>query len=231
MDTEIICNESLKGKTLISGFHGVGLVGIIAVRHVIKELGARKLGYVSHRELPLYVSIQDKKLVLPIELYGHENLVFLQVNPTLEPETVNDIAQEIVKKAKKDGAKEILLLGGLDESFKKGRSPMKGVCSSKGDLSEFNVPFMDSGLSVFGPLAAFLTQGEIENFPVSVLLPYATRSIPDPSAASKAIKKLEERYGLKISKRKLSKDARKIQEEISKLEQQMQGEEHPSMFR
>ncbi len=231
MESEIFCSEKIEGKVMVSGFHGVGLVGIIAVRHIVKELKAKRIGFITHPEMPLYVTIQDESLVLPIELYKHKDLVFLQVNPTLERETVNELARDIVKFAKEEKVKELVMIGGLDEKFKEEDAEMRGVANSHAELSEFDLPFMDSELSIFGPLAAFLTFGEIEGVPVKVLLPYSTRHIPDPEAAAKAIAKLEKRYGLKVNKKKLAKDAEKIQEEIARIEEQLDGGDHQRMFR
>ncbi|RLG60760.1 hypothetical protein DRN86_01710 [Candidatus Geothermarchaeota archaeon] len=42
----IICPRKLSGKTLITGFQGLGHIGSLSVDHLIDELKAERIGYI-----------------------------------------------------------------------------------------------------------------------------------------------------------------------------------------
>jgi uncharacterized protein len=112
--------------------------------------------------------------------------------------------------------KEAVLIGGLDNNFKTGDSSMR-VVSTKAfshKVETFGAPFLESGLYVTGPIAVMLTIFETNNFPAIAILPYATLTRPDPSAAAIAIDKICQIYGLDVDVSSLVEDASKIEVEL-----------------
>ncbi|MEM4599986.1 MAG: PAC2 family protein, partial [Candidatus Methanomethylicaceae archaeon] len=85
-----------------------------------------------------------------------------------------------------------------------------------------DIPILEKGLFVVGPLAIMLSHFEINNFPAIALLPYANPARPDPMAAAIAIEFINKLTGLSIDTSQLISDAHKIEEEIQELLKQRQ---------
>ena len=72
MDVEIKLFEKidLKGKYLITGFHGIGVVGYIGTKFLIEESNARKIGMIISKLMPPLVSLDDAgNIQLPFEIF------------------------------------------------------------------------------------------------------------------------------------------------------------------
>jgi len=106
--------SDLKGSTFISGFHGLGESGYIAVNHLIEQLNAVKIGYILTDLLPPFITLKQGSLSLPFEIYRHENLVF--VAPSFEPYRLEQRAfsKVIVDFCIECEMKAAYLIGGLD---------------------------------------------------------------------------------------------------------------------
>ncbi|MHA1910740.1 MAG: proteasome assembly chaperone family protein [Candidatus Kariarchaeaceae archaeon] len=104
----------LKGSTFISGFHGLGESGYIAVNHLIEQLNAVKIGYILTDLLPPFITLKQGSLSLPFEIYYHENLVF--VAPSFEPYRLEQRAfsKVLVDFCLECEMKAAYLIGGLD---------------------------------------------------------------------------------------------------------------------
>ena len=219
MVCRIIIDESieLENKILITGFHGVGAAGYIAVRHLTTALPTKKVGYFESDKLPAFISLEDDSLLLPYEFYAYENFIIFLARSQPTREELNELVKALVEWTVKNKLKEALLIGGLDNKFKSEDEELKSV-PSKNFLERNKWPQLDKGLFVTGPLALLLAYFEMEKFPAVALLPYAERERPDPRASSVAIKAISEFYdGLDINTKELIEDAEKIEKEISSI--------------
>ncbi len=215
-------STNLKDKILITGFHGVGAAGYIAVRHLTTALHSKKVGYLESDMLPGFISLEDKNLPLPYEFYEYENYIIFLARSQPTREELNELIKTIVDWAIKNKFKEAILVGGLDNKFKSEDEELKSVPTKK-FMSKNKWSLLDKGLFVTGPLALLLAHFEIENFPAVALLPYAERERPDPRAAAIAINAINEFYSdLEIDTQELIEDAEKIEKEISSI---IQGQE------
>ena len=96
-----------------------------------------------------------------------------------------------------------------------------------------DIPILERGLFVVGPLATMLTRYEIRDFPAIALLPYANPARPDPLAASVAVDYLNKVFNLSIDVTQLIKDAQKIEAEIQEIARRRQERvksEHRAMY-
>ncbi|MBS7643722.1 MAG: PAC2 family protein [Halobacteria archaeon] len=200
----------------ITGFHGIGATGYIAVSHLIDSLKAKRIGYVETDLMPPFVTMANDRLVTPFEIYKLDCFVFMKSEfPPHRDEEITfakALAEWVVTKR----FKEAVLIGGLDNSFKTGDSSMR-VVSTKAfshKVRVFGAPFLEPGLYVTGPLAVMLTVFEANNFPAIAILPYAALTRPDPSAAAVAIDKICRVYGLNVDVSSLIKDASEIEVEL-----------------
>jgi uncharacterized protein len=213
----------VKGKdfrncTLITGFHGIGETGYIAVSYLVHALKSKRIGFIEVSRPPPFVTTYEHGIVTPFEIYRKNDIVLvkLEFSPhrSEESEFVKELAKWVVKKRFKDA----ILIGGLDESFKSGNSDMR-IVPTKAYLPKakyFDSPLLEPGLFVYGPLAIMLSEFEMRNFPAMAVLPYASPNRADPRAAAIAIKKISKVYMLNVDTSELEKDAEEIENEVNK---------------
>jgi uncharacterized protein len=231
---KIILKEGFKIKpssTFVCGFHGLGEVGFLSTAHLTRTLEAERVGFIKSDMLPLFVSMENEKLVLPFEIFYYEpkNMVFLV--PRFQPHQSEqwgfiDRLAEWVAKSK---FKETLLLGGLDASFKEDDAEMRCVPTSayESELEKWSVPLLEEGLFVAGPLALFLAELEMLDQPAVGLLTYATRGRPDPRSAATMLEKINEVYGVEANVEQLLEESREI-ERLEKMRKSIESSDSPS---
>jgi len=216
---------NFKGKIFVTGFHGVGYVGFLTVQHLTKALKARRIGHVITNNHPPLVSVSQRRLVLPYELFQVDNFVLLTLNVPLNQEDAQEFCFKLGKWIIKKKFKEAILFGGLDSSVKRDydSSELRVVATSEFlRLNKVSEPILEEGLYVVGPLAYLLMVFESLNFPAITVLPYATVSYPDPRAAAKAISYFEKRYGVKVDVKELIQQAEEVEKMVSEVKKQLE---------
>lgn len=221
------------GATFICGFHGLGEVGFLSTAHLTRALKTELVGYIKSDMLPLFVSMENERLVLPFELYYHEpkNLIFLV--PRFQPHQsdqwnfIDRLAEWIVE----NKFAETILLGGLDASFKEedDSDDIRCVPTSKysDPKTKWNVPILEEGLFVAGPLALFLAELEMRGASGIGLLSYATRGRPDPRSAATMLEKINEVYGIEANVEQLLEESREI-ERLEKMRKSIETRDDPT---
>lgn len=219
------------GNVFIAGFHGIGLTGFIAIKHLISELKAEKIGFIETLNLPPIVSTDDGDIVTPFELYKHSRYVFLltQVLPHLKEQS--RFSLKVADWVLANGFSEVILVGGLNKQFQRDEGDLYRFIMTtafKNSRRNFDLPFLERGLYAYGLLALMLSRFEIRGFPALAVLPYADASRPDPLAAAKAIDFLNKLYELNVDVTKLVMDAQRIEREVKLLlkewSEQVKGE-------
>lgn len=232
----VILKEGLKIKPnaiFICGFHGLGEVGFLSTAHLTRTLEAERVGFIKSDMLPLFVSMENKKLVLPFELYSYEEKNMIFFVPRFQPHQseqwsfIERLAEWIVDQ--KFG--EILLLGGLDASFKEDEADMRCVPTSvyADKLEKWSVPLLEEGLFVAGPLALLLAELEMRGVPAIGLLTYATRGRPDPRSAATMLEKINEVYGVSANVDQLIEESKEI-ERLEKMRKSIEADSDPSQM-
>jgi uncharacterized protein len=204
---------------LITGFHGIGWTGYIAIRHLIKTANTERIGYMIGENLPDVICLEEEKLVLPFEFHQYKNFIIFQ--PPFQPIPIEnqDILRDLALWIVKSKFKEAILLGGLDVRFQQKEEKLRIVPTKNfiETAKRLNIPFLEKGLLIRGPLALLLTHLEVLNFPAAVILPYAMPNRPDPAAAAVAVEFLNEHYHLDLSTTQLHTDAQMIEDEIEEI--------------
>jgi predicted ATP-grasp superfamily ATP-dependent carboligase len=154
-------NVDLKDCIFITGFHSViGETGYIAVRHLIKTLQPKRIGFIDTTLLPQLTGLENSQLTLPFELFKSENLVILF--PRVIPYRAEQrrFAQTLTQWLIENKFREAVLIGGLDNQFRTGDTDCRVVPTApmlKKTL-ENKLVLLEEGLNVFGPLALTLTR-------------------------------------------------------------------------
>lgn len=226
-------NRNFKDNTLITGFHGIGTTGFIGIKYITSQLQAEKIGTIISDFLPPFITTKDGKISLPFELYQKDKNVMLI--PQFQPyrHEHRTFAEKIVEWTMKSNFKNAILIGGLDARLKKNEDDKIRFVATTPFLenTKHNIPLLEDGLFVTGPLALILAYYEINNFPAIALLPYAESSRADPSAAAVAVNKVNEITNLNIDTTKLIQDAELIEQNLQEIitqtkEQSVEEKEH-----
>jgi uncharacterized protein len=215
-------------STFICGFHGLGEVGFLSTAHLTKTLEAERVGFVKSDMLPLFVSMENERLVLPFEiyLYSKKNIVFLL--PRFQPHQSEQwgFVDRLTDWIMENKFQEVILLGGLDASFKDDDEEMRCVPTSKYEdhLEKWEVPLLEEGLFVAGPLALLLAELEMRNGAGIALLSYATRGRPDPGSAAIMLETINRVLGLRVNVDELLKESKEI-ERLEKMRKSIESDD------
>ena len=210
--------DSFRNCTLMTGFHGIGSTGYIAISYLVHSLQAKRIGFVDVGHPPPFISTSEDGLVTPFEVFRKGRLVFVKLefapHRTEEAEFAKVLASWTMSRKFKDA----VLVGGLDSSLKSGKQDVRIVPTGTylSRRSGFKYPTLEPGLFVYGQLAVMLSEFEMHNFPAIAILPYASASAADPSAAAVAVKTICKTYGIKVDVTDLEDGAKDIEEEFEK---------------
>jgi len=216
--------ENLEGSILITGFQGIGAVGYIATKHLIKELGAERIGFILSRFMSDVVLFENGKVILPYEVYYTSRkglkLVFILNNaqPLVHERAL--YARKIIEWCIENSFSRGIFIGGLDKTTKRPheRSEFKCLPSSSYNF-KIPGPTLSKELVVVGPLALLIAFSEIYDFPSLTILPYSETLRPDPAAAAVAVRTVGNMLGLKVNVDKLYEDARTLEQHLKRFEE------------
>jgi uncharacterized protein len=226
---EIILKEEFKVKprsTFICGFHGLGEVGFLSTAHLTRVLDAERVGFIKSDMLPLFVSMEDGRLVLPFEIYSYKKIIFLV--PRFQPHQSEQwqFVDQLCRWILSQNFAEVVLLGGLDASFKEDETEMRCVPTTAyaTEAKKWDIPILEEGLFVAGPLALLLAELEMRNQAAIGLLTYATRGRPDPGSAAIMLKKINTIFGLEADVDQLLEESKEI-ERLEKMRKSIESED------
>jgi uncharacterized protein len=205
---------------LVTGFHGIGEVGYIATTQLIEAFQAERIGIIDSEALPSFVAMDNDRLSLPFEIFKFDK--FLTILPNFQPNTqeLHGFCRGIVEWVVSNEFKEAFLIGGLDNRFQKeADKPYRCVLTQKFEekTKELDLPILERGLYVTGPLALLLAYFEMDDFPALAVLPYGKRERPDPRAASIAVEVFSKIYNVEVDIAELLKDAEKVEAELEEM--------------
>ena len=146
------------GLSLITGFHGIGSTGFLALNHLINTLKPDRIGVFETDYLSPISTINSGKIITPFEIYKKDNIAFLRVAvPPLQGNEIvflRNVCEIILEK----NFKELILLGGLDAQLKKDDSNFRYVKTSSYKLPKYlsdSTPLEDEPI-IIGPVAQML---------------------------------------------------------------------------
>ncbi len=216
-----------EGKIFITGFYGVGGVGYFLSKYLTLQKGAKYIGYIETKRLPMLVRMEDDRIGLPFELYQYKDFIILLNESMPDAREIHKYTYTIADWVVKNKFKMAVLFGGLAERVKEGGDIRIAYTSSFIKMMKPFAPQLEKRLFIIGPLALLLSKFEMKKFPAVCILPYAKIYEYDLNATYIALKVLKEKFNAEIDLTQVEKDLMmekkmevELLKEIEKLREQ-----------
>ncbi len=218
----------LKNPVLIEGFPGLGMVGRIAARYLIKQLKAKKLADLFSPHFPYYVLVNKKGSVrlLRGEFYfwknknGKNDLLLLtgdQQAQTIEGQY--DVASCILDFAEECGVKMIITIGGYRQETED--TPKVVTVSTNPELLnkalQAEAVASPAGNPIVGTAGLLLGLARFRNIGALCLLGETRGYLRDPKSAKSVLSVLQKILGIKLDLSGLEGEINKTNEIMEKM--------------
>ena len=213
-DLEIDLTKKPLGATLIQGFPGFGLVGVIATEFLIDHLDAEKIGRVWSDKLQPMVAVHGSEVIEPIGIYysAKTKIVILHVHPFASLGGIEWKLAELIGKLSKDlKVKEVISLEGVGAFGKVKETNAYYYSNDKKRWANTKVQELKEGI-VMGVTGALLLN--LKDVPLSCIFAETYSGLPDSRAAAKVIEVLDGYLGLKVDYKPLLKKAEELEEKV-----------------
>ncbi len=227
---------------VIEGVPDMGLVGSIAVSHMIVEQNFEEVGYIKSDLFAPVMVVHNKKVLNPVRIFQKENIIAILSEIPIDPKAGYILSKRLTEWYKEKGAELIISISGtpLQERIDIEEPEIFGTSNNETILKKME----DSGVKVLeeGFLSGFyalILKNSIElNLNSSVLLAQCYPSYPDPGAAASVLRALNKMLNLNVDVKQLAEQAEELKLNYRALMEQtnasMQREtkvEVPTMYR
>jgi len=219
-----------KNPILIEGLPGMGMVGKIATRYLIKQLGAQRFAELYSPHFPYYVLVNKKGSVrlLRAEFYfwknpaGQNDLLFLIGDSQAQTiEGQYEVTSTILDFAQKLGAKTVITIGGYRKEPEE--NPQVMAVSTNPELLkkalEAKAIASPSGNPIVGTAGLLLGLGKFRRIDALCLLGETRGYLSDPKAAKSVLEVLRKILGFEVDWSGLNTQIEKSKELIAKIQE------------
>ncbi|MBE0512534.1 proteasome assembly chaperone family protein [Candidatus Bathyarchaeota archaeon] len=210
----------LKEPLVVLGFAGAGLVGGIAVSHIIDQLKMKEIAHVRSRYIPPAVVFMDGKLRHPFRIYSDEEgkLSAVVCEIPLRSDGSYPIASTLLDWAEEKRVKQLVVLEGFAvrgipkerKSFCAAEPEKRKECEEKG------VKMITAGI-IRGIAGSILNECLTRKITGVAFMVPAFAFMPDPEGAAVLIKTLNHVYDLHVDTENLLKEAEKIKQKLKEV--------------
>jgi len=224
----------LKNPVLIEGLPGLGMVGKIAARYLIKQLKAKKFAELYSPHFPYYVVVNKRGSVrlLRGEFYFWKNeagendiIVLIGDHQAQTIEGQYEVSGRILDFAEEHAVKTIFTMGGYRRAEKE--APRVMVVSTSPELlgkaSRAGAMVSPAGNPIVGTAGLLLGLAKFKNIEALCLLGETRGYLPDPSAAKSVLDVLQKTLGVEFDLSGLDKEierSKEIAEKMQKIEEE-----------
>ncbi|CAB3289037.1 conserved protein of unknown function [Methanocaldococcus lauensis] len=203
---------------IIEAFPGTGLVGSIAAYQIIKELKLKYFGYFEIEGIPPITTIENGTPYPPVRAYANKNLVILFSDVIIPPNSINRLAELIVKTFSDNKPKLFVSLGGLIA----GKSEKVFGIANKEKLLENLKNYVEIfNFGVLGGISGnLLIKCDDNGFDAIALLAETVGVRPDPRGGANLLEVLNKMFNLNVNVESLIKEAENIENKLKELAEQ-----------
>lgn len=219
----------LTTPVLIEGLPGLGLVGKIAVRFLVKELKAEKLAYVYSPHFPYFVLVSKKGNVRLLRgtFYYWRNkdkktdlILFTGDSQAQTIEGQYDISNSILGFAKKCNVKTIITVGGYRMEAKD--KPKVVAAATDQELLakalQAGAEISPAGSPIVGTAGLILGLSHFEKVNALCLLGETRGYLPDPNSAKSVLEVLQKLLGFEANFARLDEEIAKSEKMVTRLQ-------------
>lgn len=210
----------LKNPIIFAGFVGAGLVGPVAINHIITKLEMKEIAVMRSRYLPPSTVFMRGRLRHPFRFYANPEGTICAIicEITLKMEGLYCLVSSILDWAAEKGSKEIVILDGVAGV----EHDDKAYCAAEEDLvrtmADKNISMIPQGF-ITGIPGGILNECLVREIQGLTLLAKANKIAPDSAAAATLIEALNRFYEMDIDTKDLKENQEKINSEFSELSQ------------
>ncbi|QUC63895.1 proteasome assembly chaperone family protein [Nitrosopumilus sp. K4] len=212
--------SEFKNPIIFAGFVGAGLVGPIAINHIIEQLDMKEIGVMRSKYLPPSTVFMKGRLRHPFRFYSDEKGTVCAIicEITLRMEGLYSLVGTILDWAASKGSKEIVILDGVASN----EHDNKAYCAAEEDLvrtmADRDISMIPQGF-ITGLPGGILNECLVREIQGLTLLAKADKIAPDPTAAATLIEALNRFYYMNIDTTELKEEKDRLHSEFSELSQ------------
>ena len=210
----------LNSPIVFAGFVGAGLVGPLAINHMITELKMTEIAVMRSKYLPPSTVFMRGRLRHPFRFYTNSEGTICAIicEITLRMEGLYSLVSSILDWAEDNGSKEIVILDGVASA----EHDDKAYCAAEEDLvrtmADKDISLIPQGF-ITGIPGGILNECLVRPIQGLTLLAKADKTEPDSVAAVTLIEALNRFYDTDIDTSELQKQKDRIHSEFSELSQ------------
>ena len=225
----IVEKESIpEGLNMLHGLPDVGLVGVIAVSHIISKLKLKEVAYLDSDLLPPIIILYKGLPHSPIRIFGNDHIIALISEIAIPAASLQPIIKAIIDWAEKKKVKMIFSLGGIATPNRQNIESPKVYGAGSNEttikiLQEKKISIMESGFLV-GPQALVLQYCAERRISAISLLAQSFYNYPDPEAAAAVITTLNQIVEIPVSVTELLEKGEEIRLRMRDIMRRTQSE-------
>ncbi len=210
----------LNSPIIFAGFVGAGLVGPIAITHIIEKLDMKEIAVIRSKYLPPSTVFMRGRLRHPFRFYADEKGTVCAIicEITLRMEGLYSLVSTILDWAAAKGSKEIVILDGVASN----EHDNKAYCAAEEDLvrtmADRDISMIPQGF-ITGLPGGILNECLVREIQGITLLAKANKISPDPAASATLIEALNRFYFMNIDTTELKEEKERVHSEFSELSQ------------
>jgi len=219
-----------KDPILIEGLPGLGLVGKIALRYLIKQLKAKKVAYLYSPHFPYFVLVNKKGNVRLLRgaFYYYKNpngpndlVLFTGDSQSQTIEGQYEIADQILNFSEKHGVKTIATIGGYRMEPKE--KPKVFIAATSQEILDkalqAGATLSTSGSPIVGTAGLILGLAKFKKISALCLLGETRGYLPDPLAAKSILEVLKSTFNFELDLTGLNEEITRAETMVTRLQQ------------
>ena len=213
-----IGKNGLKNPTIFVGFVGAGLVGTIAIDHMINELNMKEIGFLRSKHLPPSAVFMQGRLRHPFRIYSNNDgsICAIICEIIISKDGIYNIAMAILDWAEKKGSNEIIVLDGVADKKHDGKAFFAAEVDLCRVMEENDIKMIPQGF-ITGISGGILNECLIRKIRGITLLVKANQATPDPVAAATIIEAVNRVYEIEINTKNLKKQKKQMRADLKEL--------------
>jgi uncharacterized protein (TIGR00162 family) len=215
---------------LIEGLPGLGLVGKIALRYLIKQLKAKKIAYLYSPHFPYFVLVNKKGNVRLLRggFYYYKNpngpndiILFTGDSQSQTIEGQYEIADQILAFSEKYNVKTIATIGGYRMEPKE--KPKVFIAATSQEILDkalrAGATLSTSGSPIVGTAGLILGLAKFKKINALCLLGETRGYLPDPLAAKSVLEVLKSAFNFELDLTGMNEEIARAETMVTRLQQ------------